>query len=92
MDRDLLGPGLLYLKCLWVRGVEDFQLGANTQPELKHQPWRCFSTRLLLLIVSLQWIRTKVPIAHQQILFLASLKQKKKDCTRLVSPLPLADC
>lgn len=78
MDGELLGTGLLYLKCLWVREVEGLQLGASTQPELKHQPRRCFSTRLLLLIVSLQWIRTKVPIAHQQILFLASLKQNKK--------------
>lgn len=90
MDGELLGTGLLYLKCLWVREVEGLQLGASMQPELKHQPRRCFSTRLLLLIVSLQWIRTKVPIAHQQILFLASLKQnkKKKIAQDLLAPFP----
>lgn len=68
-------------------------MSSCAQPEVTHHSRQCFSTRLLLLVVSLQWIRTKVPIAHQLILFLASLKKKnKQNCTRLVKPLPPTDC
>lgn len=64
-------------------------MSSCAQPEVTHHSRQCFSTRLLLLVVSLQWIRTKVPIAHQLILFLASLKKKtNKIAQDLLNPFP----